>query len=128
MFYRVVVRLTLLYRVQCSPIKNSYVQKMQIAEMRMLRWMCRHIRSDKIRNVDIQDKVSGDTNCTKKLFVQSTNPNLPTKLDFEDTCAGGIIFEESEHPSLELGSITHYNNQVLRNWTKGGARFAIAIS
>ncbi|KAG5593624.1 hypothetical protein H5410_034856 [Solanum commersonii] len=49
-FYRVVVRPALLYGAECWPVKNAHVQKMHVAEMRMLRWMCRHTRSDKIRN------------------------------------------------------------------------------
>ncbi|XP_070007632.1 uncharacterized protein [Nicotiana sylvestris] len=32
-------------------------QKMKVAKMRILRWMCGNTRMDKIRNVDIQEKV-----------------------------------------------------------------------
>ncbi|KAG5606935.1 hypothetical protein H5410_028427 [Solanum commersonii] len=56
-FYRVVVRPALLYGVECWPVKNAHVQKMHVAEMRMLRWMCGHTRSDKIRNEVIGEKV-----------------------------------------------------------------------
>ncbi|XP_015162155.1 uncharacterized protein [Solanum tuberosum] len=56
-FYRVVVRPSLLYGAECWPVKNSHVQKMHVAEMRMLRWMCGHTRSDKIRNEVIREKV-----------------------------------------------------------------------
>jgi hypothetical protein len=56
-FYRMVVRPALLYGVECWPVKNSHVQKMHVAEMRMLRWMCGHTRSDKIRNEVIREKV-----------------------------------------------------------------------
>ncbi|KAL3368566.1 hypothetical protein AABB24_009429, partial [Solanum stoloniferum] len=56
-FYRVVVRPALLYGAECWPVKNSHVQKMHVAEMRMLRWMCGHTRSDKIRNEVIREKV-----------------------------------------------------------------------
>ncbi|KAG5619924.1 hypothetical protein H5410_005142 [Solanum commersonii] len=49
-FYGVVVRPALLYGAECWPVKNSHVQKMHVMEMRMLRWMCGHTRSDKIRN------------------------------------------------------------------------------
>ncbi|XP_070045939.1 uncharacterized protein [Nicotiana tomentosiformis] len=39
------------------PVKNSHVQQMKVAEMRMLRWMCGHTRLDRIRNEVIRDKV-----------------------------------------------------------------------
>ncbi|KAG5614261.1 hypothetical protein H5410_014085 [Solanum commersonii] len=35
-----VVKPTLLYGVECCLVKNSSVQKMKVAEMRMLRWIC----------------------------------------------------------------------------------------
>ncbi|XP_059285302.1 uncharacterized protein LOC132038635 [Lycium ferocissimum] len=56
-FYKVVVRPTMLYGEECWPVKISHVQKMKVAEMRMLRWMCGHTRSNRIRNEDIRDKV-----------------------------------------------------------------------
>ncbi|XP_060179517.1 B3 domain-containing protein REM17-like isoform X4 [Lycium barbarum] len=56
-FYKVVVRPTMLYGADCWPVKVSHVQKMKVAEMRMLRWMCGHTRNDRIRNEDIRDKV-----------------------------------------------------------------------
>ncbi|XP_060183146.1 uncharacterized protein LOC132613111 [Lycium barbarum] len=56
-FYKVVVRPTMLYGVECWPVKKSHVQKMKVAEMRILRWMCGHTRSDRIRNEVIRDKV-----------------------------------------------------------------------
>lgn len=37
--------------------QSSRAQKMHVVEMMMVRWMCGHIRSDKIRNEDIRDKV-----------------------------------------------------------------------
>ncbi|XP_070007908.1 uncharacterized protein [Nicotiana sylvestris] len=36
-FYRVVVRPTILYGAECWPVKIAHVQKMKVAEMRMLR-------------------------------------------------------------------------------------------
>ncbi|KAL3372890.1 hypothetical protein AABB24_005089 [Solanum stoloniferum] len=56
-FYRVVVRPALLYEAECWPVKNSHVQKLHVAEMRMLRWMSGHTKSDKIRNEVIREKV-----------------------------------------------------------------------
>ncbi|XP_070044883.1 uncharacterized protein [Nicotiana tomentosiformis] len=56
-FYKVVVRPTMLYEAECWPVKNSHVQHMKVAKMRMLRWMCGHTRLDRIRNEVIRDKV-----------------------------------------------------------------------
>ncbi|XP_009759062.2 uncharacterized protein [Nicotiana sylvestris] len=56
-FYKVVVRPTILYGAECWPIKSSLVQQMNIAEMRMLRWMYGHTSLDRIRNEIIRDKV-----------------------------------------------------------------------
>ncbi|KAK4372544.1 hypothetical protein RND71_007928 [Anisodus tanguticus] len=56
-FYRVVVKPTMLYGVECWPVKTSHIQKIKVAEMRMLRWMCGHTRRDRIRNDDIREKV-----------------------------------------------------------------------
>lgn len=52
----IVVRLTILYGVECWLVKN-FIQKMKVAKMRMLRWICGHSRRDKIRNENIQSKV-----------------------------------------------------------------------
>ncbi|KAM3199064.1 hypothetical protein P3L10_034216 [Capsicum annuum] len=56
-FYRVVVRPALLYGAECWPVKNSHIQKMKVAEMRMLRWMCGLTRGDRVRNETIREKV-----------------------------------------------------------------------
>ncbi|XP_019240349.1 PREDICTED: uncharacterized protein LOC109220340 [Nicotiana attenuata] len=42
---------------ECWPVKNSHTQQLKVAELRILRWMCRHARLDKIRNEVIQEKV-----------------------------------------------------------------------
>lgn len=47
----------MLYGGECWPVKNSHIQKMKVAEMRMMRWMCGFTRRDKIRNEVIRDKV-----------------------------------------------------------------------
>ena len=56
-FYRVAVRPAMLYGAECWPVKNSHIQKMKVAEMRMLRWMCGLNRGDRVRNETIQEKV-----------------------------------------------------------------------
>ena len=38
------------YGEECWPIKKQHMHKMNVVEMRMLRWMCGKIRKDKIRN------------------------------------------------------------------------------
>nr|XP_009773041.1 PREDICTED: uncharacterized protein LOC104223320 [Nicotiana sylvestris] len=56
-FYRLMIRPTMLYGAKYWPIKNSHMQKMKVAEMKMLRWMSWYTRRDKIRNEAIRDKV-----------------------------------------------------------------------
>ncbi|KAF3662152.1 hypothetical protein FXO37_12577 [Capsicum annuum] len=53
----VVVRPALLYGAECWPVKNSHIQRMKVAEMRMLRWMCGLTRGDRVRNETIREKV-----------------------------------------------------------------------
>ena len=52
-----IIRSTLLYELDCWLIKKTHAQRMLIAKMRMTRWMCGHMRLDRIRNEGIKDKV-----------------------------------------------------------------------
>ena len=52
-----VVQPTLLYRAECWPIKKSQVQRLMVAEMRMIRLMCDYTRLDRVRNVVIRERV-----------------------------------------------------------------------
>lgn len=56
-FYSVVVRSTILSGAKYWQVKISHVQKIKVAEMRMMRCMCGHTRRDMIRKKDIMDKV-----------------------------------------------------------------------
>ncbi|KAF3651248.1 Phosphoribosylaminoimidazole carboxylase, chloroplastic [Capsicum annuum] len=47
----------MLYGTECWPVKNSHIQKLKVAEMRMLRWMCGFTRADRVRNEIIREKV-----------------------------------------------------------------------
>jgi len=55
--YRMVIRPALLYEAECWPIKKSHVQRMRVAEMRIIRYICGHTRLDKIRNEVIRGKI-----------------------------------------------------------------------
>ncbi|KAF3679548.1 putative pre-mRNA-processing factor 6-like [Capsicum annuum] len=46
-----------MYGAECWPVKNSHIQKLNVTEMRMLRWMCGLTRGDRIRNETIREKV-----------------------------------------------------------------------
>ena len=56
-FYRVAIRPTMLYGSECWAVKKAQVRKIEVAEMRMLRWMCGHMRLDRIRNEVFRDKL-----------------------------------------------------------------------
>ncbi|GMP22599.1 hypothetical protein CsSME_00000546 [Camellia sinensis var. sinensis] len=52
-----VIRLVILYGTECWTTKNQHVDKMSIAEMRMLRWICGKTVKDIIRNEYIREWV-----------------------------------------------------------------------
>jgi hypothetical protein len=56
-FYRTTIRPAMMYGAECWATKGQHIQKMSVAEMRMLRWICGHARKDRIRNDDIRDKL-----------------------------------------------------------------------
>ncbi|PKA58475.1 ataxia telangiectasia mutated family protein [Apostasia shenzhenica] len=47
----------MIYGAECWPVKRKHINKINIAEMRMLRWMCGYTRKDKMINKYIQKKV-----------------------------------------------------------------------
>nr|XP_043611483.1 uncharacterized protein LOC122583111 [Erigeron canadensis] len=47
-FYRVAIRPTMLYGSECWPIKKTQASRVEVAEMRMLRWTCGKTLSDRI--------------------------------------------------------------------------------
>ncbi|KAG2557075.1 hypothetical protein PVAP13_8NG183305 [Panicum virgatum] len=56
-FYRTAIRPAMLYGAECCPTKWRHIQQLSVAEMRMLRWSCRHTRKDRVRNEAIRDRV-----------------------------------------------------------------------
>ncbi|KAH1190889.1 Pre-mRNA-processing protein 40B [Glycine max] len=56
-FYRTAVRPAILYGTECWAVKSQHENRVGVAEMRMLRWMCGKTRQDKIRNEAIRERV-----------------------------------------------------------------------
>jgi hypothetical protein len=56
-FYRTAIRPAMLYGVECWFTKRRHVQQLSVVEMRMLRWICGHIRMDRVQNDDIRDRL-----------------------------------------------------------------------
>ena len=52
--YRTVVRPVLMYGAETWALKKAQEKKFDVAEMRMLRWMCGVTKLDKIRNERIR--------------------------------------------------------------------------
>ena len=52
--YRTVVRPALMYGAETWTLKKAQEKKLEVAEMRMLRWMCGVTKLDKIRNERIR--------------------------------------------------------------------------
>ena len=51
---RTVVRTALMYGAETLALKKAQEKKLEVAEMRMLRWMCGVTKLDKIRNERIR--------------------------------------------------------------------------
>ena len=52
--YRTVVIPALMYGAETLALKKAQEKKLEVAEMRMLRWMCRVTKQDNIRNERIR--------------------------------------------------------------------------
>ena len=55
----------MLYGAECWAVKEQHIQKMSVAEMRMLRWMSGKTRKDKIRNEIIRENLKVRPICEK---------------------------------------------------------------
>lgn len=49
-FYRTAVRLGILYGTEYRALKNQHMNKISVAKMRKLHWMCDKTRHEKIKN------------------------------------------------------------------------------
>src|SRR6185437_1368373 len=86
-FYRTAIRPAMLYGAEYWPTKRRHVQKLSVAEMRMLRWFCGHTRRDRVRNEAIRKRV-GVASIEEKLtqhqlrwfgHVQRRPPEAPVR-------------------------------------------------
>ena len=53
--YKTIVRPAMVYGAETWAVKKAHEKKMEVAEMKMLRWMSGVTRLDKIRNEKIKD-------------------------------------------------------------------------
>ena len=51
------IRPPMFYGTKCLTFKKQHVSKMNVVEMRMLRWMCGKTKRDKIRNERIHKMI-----------------------------------------------------------------------
>ena len=56
-FYQTAIRPAMFYGNECWALKGQQEQKMGVAERRILRWMSRHTRKDKLQNSYIWNRV-----------------------------------------------------------------------
>ena len=65
MVYKTAVRPAMLYGIETLPVKKTDESRLNVAEMRMLRWMCGVTREDRVRNEYIRG-TTGVTEASKK--------------------------------------------------------------
>jgi hypothetical protein len=73
-FYRTMIRPAMMYDAEYWATKGQRIQKISVAEIRMLRWICGHTKKDRIRNDDIWDKLR-ETSPTSFAMVWSYPTN-----------------------------------------------------
>ena len=56
-FYRVAIRPTLLYGTEYWLVKKIHEQKIEVTEIKMLRWMCGNTIMDKIKKREFREKL-----------------------------------------------------------------------
>lgn len=71
-FYKTAVRPAMMYGAESWPTKKAQEKKLDVAEMRMLRWMCGVTKMDKIRNERIRG-TTGVGEISKKLQERRLN-------------------------------------------------------
>ena len=52
-FYKIVILPTIHYGTKCQVVKKQYIHKMSLAKIKLLRWINRNTRNNRIRNMEI---------------------------------------------------------------------------
>ncbi|KAL5172393.1 hypothetical protein HKD37_16G045160 [Glycine soja] len=94
-FYRTAVRPAILYGTECWAVKSQHENKVCVAEMRMLRWMCGKTRQDKIRNEAIRERVG-----VAPIVEKMVENRLRISLELEHIVLDGE--EEEDEPVFVL--------------------------
>ena len=48
----------MLYGMETVPVTSSHVKKLEVAEMKMCRWVCGYTVRDHVRNDDIRERLT----------------------------------------------------------------------
>ncbi|KAG5582228.1 hypothetical protein H5410_052855 [Solanum commersonii] len=121
------------------PVKNSPVQNMKLEEMRMLKWMCRHTRRDRIRNKDIRGKAVVAFVCGQDAEVGSDRLHIAptTNLELELTDPSrSTTREDREKGTMETMSsfrpiflylIRSLSSEAITNGEKGCSKAVLKL-
>ncbi|KAM7518030.1 hypothetical protein LguiB_016992 [Lonicera macranthoides] len=108
-FYRTAVRPAMLYGTECWAVKSQHENKLNVAEMRMLRWMSGKNRKDKIRNVTIREGV-GVAPITEKMvefrlrwFGHVWRRPVDAVVRRVDHMEGSLVVRGRERPRKTIG-------------------------
>ena len=121
--YRTVVRPALMYGAETWALKKAKENKLEVAEMRMVRWMCGVMKLDKIRNERIKLRSHERFYVSVVDFIWRPTRKKPL----------GSELVELELGPLQLASDTVIYATAYQRWTADGRRatyhvFRVAIA
>ena len=61
-----IVQPAVLYVMETVPVTSAHVKKLEVTEMKMCRWACRHKVRDNVRNDDIREYILKVENITER--------------------------------------------------------------
>ena len=56
--HRIIVPPAMLYGMEIVPVTSSYMNKLEVTEMKMWRWACGHTLRDHVRNENINERLN----------------------------------------------------------------------